>query len=191
MTITAAQQAQLEKASTQTLYFVELHFLGGIQYMCTANISVSWNGKVWLGLGTIANISEIKESDDLTAQPMNFTINSADPSWLALAAGAVESYAGRPAKMYRVPLNEQMQIVGEPERCWAGVMDMVSLGVEGENGSITLKCETGAFNLKRGSSLRMNAAQQKQRHPADTGFDRLAGLIASPSLWISKKFQVQ
>jgi hypothetical protein len=46
MTITAAQQAQLEKASTQTLYFVELQFAESTRYLCSANISVSWNGKV-------------------------------------------------------------------------------------------------------------------------------------------------
>jgi hypothetical protein len=133
----------------------------------------------------------IVEADDLSARSVDFTLNAADPSWLALAAGAVESYAGRKAKMYRVPLNDQFQMVGEPERCWSGVMDMLTMGIEGESGSIVLKCETGAFSLKRGSTLRMNAAQQKQRYPEDTGFDRLAGLIASPALWLSKKYQMQ
>ncbi len=189
MTIDTAQQAQLEKPSTQTVFFVELQLLSGTQYLCTANISIAWNGQTWLGLGTIANISAITEADDVTPKAVNFTLNAADPSWLAMAVGDEAEYAGRKAKMYRCPLNDQFQLVGTPERCWTGVMDQVTIGIEAEQGTINLKAETGAFSLKRGSNLRVNAAQQKQRHPADTGFDFLAPLIASPTLWQSKKFQ--
>lgn len=189
MTITAPQQAQLEKPSTQTVFFVELQLLSGTQYLCTANISIDWDGHTWAGLGTIASISQITESDDVTAKAVNFTLSAADPSWLALAAGSVTEYSGRKAKMYRCPLNDQFQLVGTPERCWLGVMDQLTVGIDGDQGSISLKAETGAFSLKRGSTLRMNAAQQRQRHPEDTGFDFLAPLIASPTLWQSKKFQ--
>ena len=189
MTISAQQQTQLEKPSTQTVFFVELQLKSSTQYLCTANISIPWDGKTWLGLGTVASISQVSEADDLTAKAVNFTLNAADPSWLALSAGDEVEYAGRKAKMYRCPLNDQFQLVGTPERCWLGVMDQVTIGVEGEQGTINLKCETGAFSLKRGSNLRMNAAQQKQRYPADTGFDFLAPLIANPTLWQSKKFQ--
>ncbi|MGI4846942.1 MAG: hypothetical protein ACRYGK_02215 [Janthinobacterium lividum] len=192
MTISADQQAALEKAVVKTVFFLELAFQGGTQYMCSSNVSIVWNGHTWLGLGILGSISSIVESDDLASKSVTFTLSAAEPSWLALAAGPVESYAGRKAKLYRCPLDDSFALIGTPERCWQGVMDMVTMGIEDDGSSaISLKCETGAFSLKRGSTLRMNAAQQKQRHPADTGFDHLAGLLANPVLWVSKKFQAQ
>jgi hypothetical protein len=68
-------------------------------------------------------------------------------------------------------------------------MDTVVVGVDGEQGKAILKCETSAYGLKRRPSLRLNAAQQKQKYPTDTGLDYLTDLIANPQLWLSKKFQ--
>ncbi|MGI4849315.1 MAG: hypothetical protein ACRYGK_14420, partial [Janthinobacterium lividum] len=171
MTISADQQAALEKAVVKTVFFLELAFQGSTQYMCSSNVSIVWNGHTWLGLGILGSISSIVESDDLASKSVTFTLSAAEPSWLALAAGPLETYAGRKAKLYRCPLDDSFALIGTPERCWQGVMDMLTLGIEDDGSSaISLKCETGAFSLKRGSTLRMNAAQQKQRHPTDSGF---------------------
>ena len=68
-------------------------------------------------------------------------------------------------------------------------MDLMAVAVEGEEGKVTLKCETSAYGLKRVPALRLNAAQHKKRHPNDTGLDYLTDLIASPTVWLSQKFQ--
>ena len=125
----------------------------------------------------------------VTSSALNFTLNIAQSGWLAESIGAVEDYRGKPAKMYFCPLDEQFRLVDTPERCWAGIMDTIVVGINNEVGQAILKCETSAYGLKRRPSMRMNAAQQKQVYPTDTGFDYLTGLIANPQLWLSKKFQ--
>jgi hypothetical protein len=186
---TSAQNTELAKPVARTVYFIELQFSTGTQYICTANQTITWDGKSWLGLGAVGSISAIEESDSLESKPLTFTLNAAQPSWLALAVGPVEEYRGRPAKMYFCPLNEQYQMVGTPEICWRGVMSVVSVGIDGEEGAIQLRCETSAYGLKRQPALRMNAAQQKRKYPSDTGFDYLNDLIANPATWLSRKFQ--
>lgn len=186
---TAAQQVELEKPSIPVVYFAEFDFAGGKARLCTWNQTITWGGHEWLGLGSLGSISAVEESDGLEARPLNFTLNAADPNWLALAAGPVEEYRGRVAKLYMCPLTNQYQLVDTPVLCWSGVMDMVSIGVDGEEGQIVLKCETSAFGLKRRPSLRMNSAQQKKKHSADAGFDYLNDLIANPQTWLSKRFQ--
>jgi hypothetical protein len=143
----------------------------------------------WTGLGTVIGMDAIEESDSLDAKALSFSLNHAQPSWLALSVGPVEDYRGLPAKLYFCPLDEGFQLVDTPELCWRGIMDTVTVGLEGEEGKITLKCETSAYALKRSASLRYNAAQQKNKYPADTGLDYLTDLIANPQLWLSKKFQ--
>ena len=188
---TTAQNAELAKPVTRTVYFVELQFSGSTSRLSTANFPIDWGGYTWSGVGAIGSIGAVEESDGLESHPLNFSINAAQPSWVALALGGVETYRGRPAKMYMCPLNESFQLIDTPVQCWSGQMDMVTTGINGEEGSITLKCETSAYGLKRRPSLRLNAAQQKKAHPGDTGLDYLTDLIANPQVWLSKRFQQQ
>jgi hypothetical protein len=187
---TTAQQTALEQPVVRIAYFVEFAFKTATQRLSTLNIPVTWGGYGWAGLGTLGNISAIEESDSIEPKGLTFTLNAADPSWLALSIGNVGEYRGRLVKLYMCPLDEGFQLIDTPEICWRGYMDMMSTGVEKDgSGGITLKCETAAYGLKRRPALRLNAAQQKQRQPGDTGFNYLQDLIANPQTWLSKKFQ--
>lgn len=187
---TPAQQAALEQPHTSTAYFAEFDFSGGTIRVCNFNQTYTWGGYDWTGLGTLGGIDAIQESDSLTPQALNFTLNIANPSVLSLGVGAVEDYRGLPAKLYHCPLDDSFRLIDTPEICWSGTMDQMSVGVGADGtGQIVLKCETSAYGLKRRPTMRVNAAQQKKLHPSDTGFDYLTNLIASPTLWLSVKFQ--
>lgn len=189
MATTVAQDNELAKAVTRTVYFVEFAFLTATSRLCTANQTLTWGGNTWSGVGSLGTIGTVDESDGLEAKPLSFTINAAQTSWMALAIGSVEEYRGRPAKMYMCPLDETFVMVGEPVQCWSGVMDMVSVGLNENSGTITMKCETSAYGLKRRPPFRLNAALHKKDHPTDTGMDYLNDLIANPSTWLSARFQ--
>ena len=189
MTLTANQQTAHEAAAVRVAIFIELAFAAGTSRLSTLLNDIDWGGYTWKGIGTVASIGDIDESASITAKPLTFTLNVADASILALAAGPVEAYRGRAAKLYVCPLTEGFTLIDTPELAWSGYMDALFLAVDGEAGSVTMKCETAAFSLKRLPQLRMNAAQHKKDNPADTGFDYLTDLIANPQLWLSKKFQ--
>lgn len=191
MTITAPQQAALEKAAVRTVYFVEFYFQHATLRINTTNRTITWGSSDWTGLGSVSNISTLEESEGLESKSLSFTLNVTDTAWLALAVGVTEEYRGRAANMYFCPLDESFNIIDTPTLCWSGIMDTVCVGINGEEGSIILKCETAAYGLKRQPSLRLNSAQHKLKHPSDTGFDYLTDLIANPVLWLSKKFQTK
>lgn len=188
MTLSVEQQAELEKPKCNTAWFLELQFVGGTVRVCNYGQTFTWGGYDWLGMGSIGKISPIDESAGLQSSAMNFSLNSAQVSMLALAVGAVEDYRNQPAKLYFSPLDQHGALIGTPEVCWRGTMDMMAFSLDGEEGQINLKCETSSFGLKR-TSMRLNAAQQKQRHPGDTGFDFLEDLMANPQRWLSARFQ--
>lgn len=56
MTITAGQQAELEKAATRTAYFVEFQFVSATVRLCSFNQTITWGGYDWLGLGALLSI---------------------------------------------------------------------------------------------------------------------------------------
>ena len=187
-TLSTLQQTELEKPVTRTVYFVELRFRDSTQYLCSSNQNLTWGGHDWIGLGTVGAISPVEESEGVESKSLTFTLNVAQPSVLSLAVGDVEQYRGRVARLYFCPLNEAFQLIGVPQICWRGIMDVMAIAIDGQEGSIQLKCETSAYGLKRQPGLRLNAAQQKKKHPTDTGFDYLTDLIANPVVWTSKKF---
>lgn len=192
MTLTSNQQTALEQPVARKAYFIELQFLSGTSYISSLGQTVTWGGHDWLGLGALGSISQTEESDGIASKPLTYTLNGAQPAWLALAAGDVAEYRGLPAKMYMCPLAEGFVLIDSPVLCWSGFMDTVALGVDAEGaGEIALQCETAAFGLKRRPSLRMNAAQQKKKYPTDTGFDYLTTLISAPQTWLSVAFQQQ
>lgn len=190
MTISTAQQTELEKPVTRAIYFAEFHFVSGTLYISSAMQTITWGGHDWIGLGALGAIGTVEEADTLDAKSLDFTLNVAQSSLLAKAVGQVEDYRGRAAKLYMCPLDEQFRLVGTPEPCWTGSMDQMPVGIGTDgSGQITLKCETAAYGMKRRPALRMNAAQQKKKYPNDTGFDYLNDMLGRPQLWLSKNFQ--
>lgn len=188
----ANQQTELEKPVTRVVYFVELQLSTGTQRISTFNQPITWGGNTWSGFGQLVNMSQVQEEEGSEAKNINLTIVAAESSWLALAIGPVEEYRGRPVKIYMCPLDTSFQLVGIPVQVWRGTMDTVVVSIdENGEGGVNVKCETSAFSLKRRPVFRVNAAQQKQKYPTDTGFDYLTDLIANPQLWLSKKFQAR
>lgn len=195
MTISSLQQTELERPVSRIAYFIEFSMSSGALRVCNSNMTYTWNGYEWLGMGLVGSISPVEESSGGAPSAMTFGLNVADSSLLSLALVDASIYRGRPAKMYFCPLDEQFRLVGDPQICWRGIMDTMSIGVDGDAGSITLKCETSAYSLKRRPSMRLNAPQHKARIAAkyaglvDTGLDMQQDLIANPQIWVSKRFQ--
>lgn len=188
---TTTQNTALESPVVRVAYFAEFHFTSGILYLSTLGNNVTWGGHEWIGLGSFGGISAINESEGLESSALTFTLNAAQPSWIALAIGPVEEYRGLSAKMYMCPLDNGFQLIDTPEICWRGIMDTMSFGLDGDQGKIQLKCETSAYGMKRQPQFRLNAAQHKKTYPTDTGLDYLVDIIAQPQLWVSKRFQEQ
>lgn len=195
MSLDANQQLELEKAVTRIAYFIEFQFLTATSRVCSLGQTVTWGGYDWLGFGSVGSISPIDESQGTAASSLTFTLNIAQLELLSIATGNTNEYRGRNAVLYFCPLDENFRLVGTPVRCWGGKMDTMTAGIQGQReestGSISLKCETSAYGLKRKSNLRLNAAQQTQRYPADTGLDYLTDLLGNPdgNVWLTKRFQ--
>lgn len=186
---TSNQQTELEKPVTRAVYFVELDFSSDVQRISTAMQTISWGGFDWIGLGSVLDISPVEEEEGLTPRALNFSINIAQPSWLALAIGPTGEYSGRYAKLYLCPLNEQFQLVDTPELCWTGNMQTITVTADQDGAQAVLTCETSAFDLKRSSGLRLNDVQHKKKYPSDLGFEYQADLKRKPQTWLSKRFQ--
>lgn len=187
--LSTPQQTALQQPLARAAYFLELQFSGGTSRLTSFNQSIDWGGYTWSGMGQVLSLSAVSSSEGADPRSITVTIAAAAPGMLALAVGPVEEYRGRIAKLYMAPLDAAYQLVGTPVLAWRGVMDTAAVSVDGEDGSVQIKCENAAYALKRRPALRVNAAQHKLRYPGETGLDYLTDLIANPQLWLSRRFQ--
>lgn len=195
--LTANQKAAFAQPLATEAYFVEMRFKSGTAYVCNFNKNYDWGGRTWTGLGSLGSISAIKATLKVEPHPVILGLAVAQVAWLALAIGDVTEYRGRAVRIYACPLDESYLLVDDPVLVWAGSMDVMTASTaqrssgtkDNVEGSISVRCEPAGSRLRRRNAYRVNAAQQKQLHPSDTGFDYQVALLADPQVWLSRKFQ--
>ena len=172
------------------MWLVEAFFSQGTQYWTNWPVDVPWGGNSYKGLGQLASVSELRESEAGAGDRVTLKLNPVDTALLPLALGNVEAYRGRPINIYVWAVGPDFQPVGSPLLRHFGVMDQISIKREKDTGTVELSCiAAGANGSRRAVGLRVNNAQHQQRYPGDLGLEYASGLINSPQLWLSKRFQ--
>lgn len=188
---TPEQQAAYEQAVVRVAFYLSLDFKDGAKRFSTLPRHVEWGGFTWIGTGSFAGFSPIAESESGAAKGQSFRLSGIDVNLLSAALVDPGLYRGRAATLYRAPHDEAWQPIGTPEVAWRGRIQKMGVEVtDSREGSISLQCETAAYGLKKASMFRACSQQQKTRHPTDTGFDRVAQLIARPQIWATRAFQI-
>lgn len=183
-----AQQAAFESAYVSAAYFAEFQFSTGTARFTSWNTNLEWGGHLWAGAGTMASVNVVKESEKLQSMSVDFTLTIADPSVVALALSAAETYRNRPMYLYTVPM-EDGAMIGTPMLTWIGTMDQMTLSLGLAEGSVALRCLPAADKMLSATNLRVNDATHKASHPASRGLEYQTGLLSDSHLWLSKAFQ--
>ncbi len=172
------------------MWLVEASFTQGMQRWTNWPVDVQWGGNTYRGLGELASVSDIRETDSGVGEKVTLNLSPVDTAILPLALGNVEGYRGRPINLYVWALDGNFQPVGTPLLRHTGVMDQIAIKREKDTGSVELYCvPAGANGTRRAVGLRVNHAQQQLAYPGDLGLAFAAGLVNSPQLWLSKSFQ--
>ena len=191
---------------TQTVlgvaWLAELDFTGGTVYITSAPQSISINTgtgfHTYVGLGALANVANLNEGPDASAEKITLSLSLVDSAMVALALGSVEGYRGKAVRLFLVLLSTDFTISSNALLRWSGVMDRVSItrknidpqspGAAG--GSIDLQCSrAGMARARHYQGLRLTLQQQQTRYPGDTGLQYVRTLIEKPAQWLSKRFQ--
>lgn len=189
ITVSSGQQTALESRHFGMAVFAYLGFSSGAVRVTSWNHDLTWGGYTWTGLGSLASIEQVKESEKLESQSVDLSLSAANASILALALGEAEVYRGQVATLYVCPLQDGV-LIDTPIVCWNGFMDTMAINYSQDgSGIISVRCKPTTDRLSRPSGLRANAEQQKLILSTDLGFEYQADLINHPQVWLSKKFQ--
>ena len=172
-------------ASTYVAFLAEFEFASGNVYFTNSPTTVTWSGKTYVGLGNLASIEEIKESIDLQAIGLKFTLSGANATIANIAL--TEHVQGKLAWLYVAFMNDGV-IIADPVLEFAGRVDnMVVTESEGET-AIQLAVESRMADWARPNVRRFNAVDHNEDYPNDKFFDFVENMVEKEIVWPSKLF---
>lgn len=173
---TAASQRHV-----RPITFIELQFASGTLRLHNGCGSYVWNSFTWLGVGALGSMSEVEETDELSAYQVSYQLSGVDSTILTEALG--EQIYERLAIRYEGFLDDNGALVDTPHELRRDFMDTMEIARGGDIDVITLRCESEHIRDTRAPGGMFSDEDQQVLFPGDTGFQYLPQMIDAQVYW--------
>jgi hypothetical protein len=194
----------LEAAEVQPLFAVELYFDTQTLYMWTGIGDLVFNGITYIGTGQFLEISELRETAEISAKGATVSLSGIPSNLISLAIS--EPYQGRKCKILFGLIDADRQFlkledgsfllaedgsridvsqgaVSPVVEVFNGYIDQMVINEGAENSNITISVESRLIDLERARIFRFNDQNQKARYPTDRGFEFVEDLQDKQFNW--------
>lgn len=175
---------KLDDAEVSPFYAVELFFDTDTVRVWTGygdiTITVA-NTRTYSGIGDLLSISEVQESQDISAKGINLTLSGIPSNLLTHALNT--PYQGRLCNVHfgfidwSSPANQNGMLI------FTGYMDTMLIEEGAETSTITTSVESRLIDLERPRNRRYTTQNQKQRFSGDLAFDFVESLQNQRLQW--------
>jgi hypothetical protein len=183
----------LALGAVRPAFFVKFDFTSGTTRWCTLPLPIAlddttWATVVsgdagssdWIGLGMITAIEMPKETQDGSAQGLNFGLSGLPSGNVSLALS--ENYQNAPVTLWLATMSGPTTISGTPYQMFKGLVDVMELTDDGTTSSITIKTEGFAYGVGP-SEQRRTEQDQKERHGNDRSLRFIGDIEDKEFLW--------
>ncbi len=179
--INAAQAAQVVSTA-----LIELQLTSTLRF-ATAPYSLTVSGNTWVGLGALASIESVTDTDALEPAGLRLTLSGCDAAQVAIALS--EPVQGRPCMVYQLFLDATThQPVDTPILEWAGRIDQMTIQDGEGSATITLTAENRLAEFKRPRIARYTNEEQQRRFAGDRGCEYVAQMADKTVEWPSAEW---
>lgn len=181
---TLANGTELKQSSVWLCQMVALDFASGGIYANDGLHEIVYGGNTYLPIGQLGSIDAVQEQLNVIARPLKMTLSGVDAAIVAKARDEV--YQNRTATVYLQPINRLTgQPVAAPEIVWEGRMDLMTISIDKNVGSITLNCE---HRLRREPRIaRYTDSDQQNAYTGDRFFQFTQVIPGFQSQWGNEK----
>jgi len=177
----AAIVTELTGQHLRPAFFLQAHFLSGDIFLWSGVGTVQWNGNEWIGVGELAQISDIEESNDIKANNVTFTLSGIPSDMIAQAIN--ETRQGYAVNLWFGCFGDGNNVIADPLKCFAGRMDVPMIEEGAVTSTISITVENILVDLQR-SRLRNYTHQDQQiDYPGDLGFEYVPTLQDWNGVW--------
>jgi len=188
-TIDSLVQSSLDGKNFGGVILAKLHFNPILRYNSSYQ-TVYWDesgggDQAYLGLGHLANVSVLTETNELAAQTIQLSISGIPNS--AITDVFSDEYIGKPCYLWYATLDPTTYAIeggqNGPILMFAGRMDFGTIEF-GETTTITINVTNRLADWERARGGRFNQGyQQRKVDPNDQGFRYVQGIQNKPLTW--------
>jgi len=174
----------LDDAEVSPFYAVELFFDTDTIRVWTGygDITItSGSGQTYNGIGDLLSISEVQESQDISAKGITLTLSGIPSNLLVHALNT--PYQGRLCNIHFGFINWSSPANQNAMLAFTGYMDTMNIDEGPETSTIVTSVESRLIDLERPRNRRYTTENQKQRHSGDLAFDFVESLQNQRLQW--------
>jgi len=160
--LASATATAVTQDNVALVMFAELDFPSGTVYVHNGLGTYTWGGNDWLGVGSLGEISNLEEGQQVSPYSITLTLSGLDADMVSAALD--EDYFMKDVTIYLGVLDSTDSLVATPEPIWTGFMDNMKMSVGASDGDaiqLTAESELSRFDKSK-NYLFTNAQQQKQ-----------------------------
>lgn len=172
--LTSGMQAAITAQRMRPFFLIEAHFDSGDLLLWTGYGTLEYNSKSYTGTGEILELSPIRESKQMEAAGLTFTLSGLDAAINAIALN--EEYQDRVAELYLGAFDDDWNVVVEPYLQFEGRIDTMPLEDDDGIATVQVTVENILTDMNSAAIFNYTPEDQALYFSGDSGFDRVAGL---------------
>lgn len=149
-------------------FLVDLTFTTGPAYIWSGVGNLTWNNRLYVGVGSLGSIGDVVESTEVRADGTTLTLSGIDSTLMNDCLNDIQ--IGAPATIWFALLSSG-QILGAPYPLFVGTVDKPTIQVGPDTITVSLALENRLLTLQRPTNRRYTAADQHIAYPDDIGFN--------------------
>ena len=180
--ITANITAEIVKPRLRMAMLAELVFDANPLYVWSGIGNLVWDGRTYLGTGSLGRISQIEETSDVRSNGIQLSLSGIPSALISVALGT--QYQGRPCRVRMAFFNASNVLIDDPVQVFSGLLDVMQVVDSGTTCEILVTAENRLIDLERPSEVRYYADADQQRYSTgDLGCQFVEKLQTKEIVW--------
>lgn len=125
-------------------------------------------GQAFTGMGWLGQIQSVPQVTDVVASNITLLLSGIPAELITDAIQAVRQNSV--ATLWLGMLDANGNVVGDPEQCFQGALDVPTITEGAETCALAITCENPLIDLNRAPERRYTDVDQQMDYPGDTGF---------------------
>jgi hypothetical protein len=164
--LTSGVQTAIEATQVQPFLLFEGLFASGYVRVWSGYGDIVWDGRTWIGVGSLAGISAVQETAEIQANGISVTLSGVPSEFISLVLQ--ESEQGKSGKVY-IGFLDASGIIADPYLAFEGKLDIPSIQESGEDSLVTITYESRLIDLQRPRESRLTNEEQQREYVGDLG----------------------
>jgi hypothetical protein len=180
--ITAGVATEVAKSRLRMAMLAELVFDTDPLYVWSGLGSLVWDGRTYLGTGSLGRISQIEETSDVRSNGIQLSLSGIPSALISIALGT--QYQGRPCRVRMAFFDASNVLIDDPVQVFSGSLDVMQVVDSGTTCEILVTAENRLIDLERPSEVRYYADADQQRYSTgDLGCQFVEKLQTKEIVW--------